>query len=448
MNIKDKHIVIIGAVRSGLAAAKLVKKLGGIPFVSDMGDEAKLSESKKFLVEENIDHEFSGHSEKIFETDLIVTSPGVPSDSEALKKAAEKNIRVISEVEFAAQFCEGKIIAVTGSNGKTTTTSLIAHVLNESGKVCYAAGNIGRAFSDIAAEVKKDEFVALETSSFQLDFIDEFKPEFALILNITPDHLDRYENKFQNYIDSKIKIFENQDSNDKLIINADDNVIAKNISEVKSDLYQFSTNRKVKKGAFLFEDGLYFVEKNNEEKICSVTDLSLKGEHNIYNVLSVIIIAKLLEIENEKIKKSFGTFPGVEHRLEFVRELNGVEYINDSKATNVDSVRYALRSFDKPIYLILGGKDKGNDYNEIREPVLKNVTKIYAVGSSSKKIYDFFNGIVKVEIFDTIEDAVKSAKNDAPEGSVVLLSPACASFDMFKSYEHRGKVYKEVVNKL
>ena len=448
MNIKDKHIVIIGAVRSGLAAAKLVKELGGIPFVSDLGSEEKLAESKKLLVEENIDHEFGKHSEKIFETDLIITSPGVPSDSEALQKAAEKNIRIISEVEFAAQFCEGKLIAVTGSNGKTTTTSLITHVLNESSKICYSAGNIGRAFSDIVTNVKKGEYVALETSSFQLDFIKDFKPKFALILNITPDHLNRYENNFQNYIDSKIRIFMNQDSNDKLIINADDEVIAKNISEVKPDLYEFSTKKKVTKGAFLFEDGLYFIEKNNEEKICSVYDLSLKGEHNIYNVLSVIIVAKLLKIKNEKIVEALGSFPGVEHRLEFVRKLKGVEFINDSKATNVDSVRYALQSFDRPIYLILGGQDKGNDYNEIKESVKNNVAKIYAIGSSSKKIYNFFNGRVDVEIIDSLEEAVVSANAEAQEESVVLLSPACASFDMFNSYEQRGKIFKEAVNKL
>lgn len=448
MEIKNKHIAIIGAVRSGLAAARLVKRLGGIPFVSDMNSEEKLSESKMFLADENIEYEFGGHSEKVFSSDLIITSPGVPSDAEVLKKSNEKNIKIISEVEFASLFCRAKIIAVTGSNGKTTTTSLISHLLNESGLKCHSAGNIGRAFSDVVLEAEENEFVALEVSSFQLDFIDKFKPDFALLLNITPDHLDRYENNFQNYINSKIRIFENQNEKDILVINSDDEILQKNISGVSPKLFRFSTRKELQNGAFLLNGGLYFQNGDKRESICAVSDLSLKGEHNISNVLSVIVTAKLLEIENEKIKSALGSFPGVAHRLEFVRELNGVEYINDSKATNVDSVWYALRSFEKPVYLILGGKDKGNNYDEIKDPVGKNVVKIFALGSSARKVYDYFKNLIDVEIAESLEEAVTAANREAKPGSVVLLSPACASFDMFDNYEHRGTVFKEAVNRL
>lgn len=448
MEIKNKKVSIIGAVRSGIGAAKLVKKLGGIPFVTDAGAKEKIADYLKSLDQENIAYETGGHTDQIYNCDFIVTSPGVPSDAPVLVKAKEKGIKIISEVELASQFCKGKIIAITGTNGKTTTTSLCAHLLNETGLKTYAAGNIGFAFSEIALDVKENEYVALEISSFQIDHIDRFKPYLSTILNITPDHLDRYEHSFEKYTQSKLNIAKNLDGSDYIILNADNKETPVNIGNDKVNKYYFSLASKPKSGAYLKNGKLYFVKNGAEEEICATLDISLKGEHNYANCMAVIIIARLLGVGIEKIKKALGSFPGVEHRLELVRVIDGVKYINDSKATNVDSVWYALRSFDTPIYLILGGKDKGNDYNQIKDLVLERVKKIYAIGSSADKVFNFFHSIIKTEIKDSLEDCVKAASLEARDGDVVLLSPACASFDMFKHYEHRGEVFKQAVNQL
>lgn len=448
MEMKGKKISIIGAVRSGIGAAKLAKKLGAIPFVSDSGSKDKLEKSIAVFEAENILYEYDAHTERIFDCDFMITSPGVPSDSPVLVKARELNIKIVSEVEFASWFCKGNIIAITGTNGKTTTTSLMNFALNECGIKCYAAGNIGDAFSEIALEVNENEFVALETSSFQLDFIDRFKPKFSMILNITPDHLDRYENSFDKYIASKIEIAKNQSLQDYFIFNADDSNTFSGLNNQKVNRLGFSTKKKIDNGAYSVDGKMYFAQDGRVEEVFSVSDLFIKGEHNVANALAVLSVAKTLNLPNKKIKNAFEKFKGVEHRIEFVRELNGVEYYNDSKATNVDSVWFALNSFSKPIYLILGGKDKGNDYNQIKDLVIKNVKKIYAIGSSANKVYDFFNGFVTTEYKQTIEACVEAARNEAEKGSVVLLSPACASFDMFDNYEHRGKVFKEAVEKL
>jgi len=448
MDIRGKKISITGAVRSGIGAAKLAKKLGAIPFVSDSGSKEKLQKSISIFEAESIAYEYGVHSEKVFNCDLIITSPGVPTDSPVLVKAREKNITIISEVEFASWFCKGGIISITGTNGKTTTTALMNYTLNECGTKCYAAGNIGEAFSEIVLDVKENEFVALETSSFQLDFIDKFKPQFSIILNITPDHLDRYGNNFDAYISSKINIAVNQDESDFFIYNADDQYIKPNLKNKKVQKLAFSLKNDVPAGAFYRDGKMFFSWFGKTEKVCSTTDLFIKGEHNIANALAVLSIAKLLNLPNQKIRNAFSSFKGVEHRLEFVRELDGVTYINDSKATNVDSVWYALRSFDKPFFLILGGKDKGNNYDQIRELVQKHVKKIYAIGSSAQKVFDYFNSIVQTEKKDSLEECVVSGRKEAERGTIVILSPACASFDMFDNYEHRGKIFKEAVNKL
>lgn len=448
MDLSGKKITIIGAVRSGVGAAKLAKKLGAIPFVSDSGSKKKLQDSISVFDSEGIAYECNAHSEKVFDCDLVVTSPGVPSNSTILKTALEKNIRVISEVEFASLFCKGKIIAVTGTNGKTTTTALMNHTLNESGIRCYIAGNIGEAFSEIVLDVNEDEYVALETSSFQLDFTDEFRPFISLILNITPDHLDRYNNSFDEYIQAKLKITGNQNENDFFIYNADDTNIKINLKNNKVQELAFSLKSDLPAGAFYREGKMFFSRFDKVTEICSSSDLFIKGDHNIANALAVMTAAKLLNVPDQKIKDAFASFKGVEHRIEFVRELDGVEYYNDSKATNVDSVIVALKSFTKPIYLILGGKDKGNNYDEIRDLVLEHVKKIYAIGASSQKIYDYFNAIVETEKKESLEAAIESARRDAVNLSVVLLSPACASFDMFDNFEHRGQVFKQAVNKL
>ena len=290
--------------------------------------------------------------------------------------------------------------------------------------------------------------MALETSSFQLDHITGFKPKIAAILNITPDHLNRYDNKYENYINAKYKIFENQDENDYLILNADSEYTAKENLGIKSKIIYFSLEKEFENGVFRKEDEIIYKENGEVKFTCSVNDLNLRGEHNMANCMAVIAFAKLCGAENSKIIEALKSFQGVEHRLEFVREIDGVKYINDSKATNVDSVWYALRSFNEPLFLILGGLDKGNDYNQIKELVLNKVEKIYAIGKSADKVFNFFHKDIKVEIKNTLEDCVVSANLEARSGDVVLLSPACASFDMFNSYEHRGKVFKEAVNNL
>lgn len=448
MNLLNKKITVLGGLLSGVASAKLIKQLGGIPFVSDSGNSERLFEFVKELEKSGIEFETGNHSERVFDCTFIVVSPGVPSDCEVILKAKEKNIEIISELEFASRFCKGTVIAITGTNGKTTTTTLTGFLFNHCGLKTYLAGNIGYAFAGIAPSVAEDEFVALETSSFQLDYIKEFKPKIAAILNITPDHLNRYENSYEKYIAAKYKIFENQDENDFLILNADSEPTARKIEGIKAKIIYFSLKKEFADGVFLKGNDIVYKTNNEVTFKCSTADLSLRGEHNIANCMAVIAFAKICGAENSKIIEALKTFEGVEHRLEFVRELEGVKYINDSKATNADSVWYALRSFDEPLFLILGGLDKGNDYNQIKELVLSKTKKIFAIGKSADKVFDFFHKDINVEIKKTLEECVIAARHEAAAGDVVLLSPACASFDMFSGYEHRGRVFKEAVSNL
>lgn len=447
MDIRNKKISIIGAVRSGIGAAKLAKKLGAIPFVSDSGSEEKLKSSVELLKNAKIDFEIGSHSDKVFNCDFMIVSPGVPSNADVIKKANQKGIRIISEVEFSSWFCKASIIAITGTNGKTTTTSLCGYLFNECGAKSFTAGNIGLAFSEIVLDAEKDEYVSLEVSSFQLDLIDTFKPKVAMILNITPDHLNRYENSVEKYAKSKLRIFENQDGTDFLILNKDSELLNQYFKNAKSQLFYFSTTKKVSNGCYLDNQELVFVRNDKVEFSCSVSDIFIQGEHNIQNAMAVIIAAKLFDLENEKIIKALKSFQGVEHRLELVREIEGIKFVNDSKATNVDSVIVALKSFNDPILLILGGQDKGNDYTMIEQLVLDKVKKIYAIGSSADKVFNFFHKKVKTEIKKDLDDVINTALSEGRSGDVVLLSPACASFDMFDNYEHRGKVFKEIVNR-
>lgn len=446
LEIKNKKISVIGAVRSGLGAAKLAKQLGAIPFVSDAGSEEKLKASIEVLQKEKIDFEVGKHSEKVFNCDLMIISPGVPSDAEVIKNVKTKNIKTISELEFASSFCKGNVIGITGTNGKTTTTSLCDYLFNECGKRSYAAGNIGLAFSEVATKVKENEFVSLEISSFQLDLIDEFKPKVAMILNITPDHLNRYENSVEKYALSKLKVYENQDAKDYLIISKDSELLNQYFKTPKSNIFFFSTSKKVSNGCYLENDEVKFVKNDISEFACQVSDIFIKGEHNIQNAMAVIIAAKIFNLDNEKILEALRSFKGVEHRLELVREIEGIKFINDSKATNVDSVIVALKSFTEPIFLILGGQDKGNDYSMIEHLVVGKVKKIYAIGTSAEKVFNYFHKKVKTEIKKDFDEVINASLSEAREGDVVLLSPACASFDMFDNYEHRGKVFKSIVN--
>ena len=447
MDIRNKKISIIGAVRSGIGAAKLAKKLGAIPFVSDSGSEEKLRSSVELLKNAKIDFEIGFHSDKIFNCDFMIVSPGVPSNADVIKKANQKGIRIISEVEFSSWFCKASIIAITGTNGKTTTTSLCGYLFNECGAKSFTAGNIGLAFSEIVLDAEKDEYVSLEVSSFQLDLIDTFKPKVAMILNIAPDHLNRYENSVEKYAKSKLRIFENQDGTDFLILNKDSELLNQYFKNAKSQLFYFSTTKKVSNGCYLDNQKVVFVRNDKVEFSCSVSDIFIQGEHNIQNAMAVIIAAKIFDFENEKIINALKSFQGVEHRLELVREIEGIKFVNDSKATNVDSVVVALKSFNDPILLILGGQDKGNDYTMIEQLVIDKVKKIYAIGSSADKVFNFFHKKVKTEIKKDLDDVINTALSEGRSGDVVLLSPACASFDMFDNYEHRGKVFKEIVNR-
>ncbi|HSW55886.1 MAG TPA: UDP-N-acetylmuramoyl-L-alanine--D-glutamate ligase [Ignavibacteriaceae bacterium] len=448
MEVKGNKISIIGAARSGVGAAKLVKRLEGIPFVSDFSPKEKIFDAVNQLEIEKINFEFGGHSDRVYESALMIVSPGVPNDSLVLQNARAKGIKLISEIEFAYHYCKGKIIAITGTNGKTTTTSLCGHVFNSCGYKTHVAGNIGVAFSEIVLDVKEGEFVSLEVSSFQLDLIENFKPAAAMILNITPDHLNRYENSLDKYAESKQRIYINQDGKDFLVLNKDSHAVMKYLSEHKSKSFFFSLNEEQEEGCFYSGNEVVFKLNGDEKFRCSRNDINIRGEHNLANAMSVICAAKVFNLENAGIVKGLQTFESVEHRLELVREIKGVTYVNDSKATNVDSVWYALKSFDEPILLILGGQDKGNDYEQIKDLVVQKVKKIYAIGSSAEKVFNFFHNDVKVEIEKSLEDAVKKSCSEAQKGDVVLLSPACASFDMFNNYEHRGKVFKEAVNKL
>ena len=448
MILAEKKVTVVGAKRSGIGAAKLILKLGGKPFVTDSASGKVLTEYLNELKSNNIEFETGDHSERAFDCDLMVVSPGVTSDAPIIKNALTKKIKIIGELELAASVCKGSIIAITGTNGKTTTTSLCGHLFNVCGKKTYVAGNIGFAFSEIALDVQEDEFVSLEVSSFQLDLTDTFKPWCAMILNITPDHLNRYENKLENYIQSKLQIYKNQDENDFLILNKDNDTLMEAIKNPQSRTFYFSLKENLNNGTYNSEEDIFFNSDNKTDFTCKVSDINLIGEHNIANAMAVITAAKIFNLDNQKIIKALRTFEGVEHRLEFVREIEGVKYINDSKATNVDSVWYALKGFTGQIFLILGGQDKGNDYNRIRPLVLEKVIKIYAIGSSADIVFNFFHKDIKVEVKQTMEDVVHAANLEARPGDIVLLSPACASFDMYDNYEHRGRVFKEAVNKL
>lgn len=446
MEIKNKKISIIGAVRSGLGAAKLAKNLGAIPFVSDAGSEEKLKLSIEYLNNENIDFEIGEHTSKVYDCDMMVVSPGVPSNAEVIKTAKIKKIKTISELEFASLFCKANVIGITGTNGKTTATSLCDYLFNHCKVKSFSAGNIGLAFSEIALEAKENDYVSLEISSFQLDLIDTFKPKVAMILNITPDHLNRYENSIDKYAESKLRIFKNQGASDYLILNKDSELLIKYFKKAKSSLFFFSTTKKVSNGCYQEDEKIKFVRDDKEEFSCNVSDVFIKGEHNIQNAMAVIIAAKIFNLDNEKILEALKSFKGVEHRLELVREIGGIKFINDSKATNVDSVIVALKSFNDPIFLILGGQDKGNDYSMIEDLVIEKVKKIYAIGSSAEKVFNYFHKKVRTELKKDFDEVINSAISEARSGEIVLLSPACASFDMFDNYEHRGKVFKEIVN--
>lgn len=441
--------MILGAGESGIGAALLAKQKGFNVFVSSDADIKK--EWKDQLISNAVDYEENGHSENIIlEAGEVIKSPGIPDSKEIIKKIKAKGIQVISEIEFAYRFKgQSKVIAITGSNGKSTTTALTYHILKEAGLSCAMVGNIGISFAKQVAFEPKDVYVA-EISSFQLDDIITFKPDVAVLLNITEDHLDRYDYKFENYIKSKFNIIKNQTEQDVFIYCCDDEVIMTYMKQhlISPNPLPFSMSKQLPQGAFITDAEMHLKWKQEEVKM-SVEDFAIKGKHNQYNTMAAGLASVVMDIRKEKIRDAIATFESLEHRMESAGIIKGVEFINDSKATNVNSTWFALESMVKPVILILGGVDKGNDYSLILELVKEKVKAIVCMGTDNRKIHEAFGKQVELIVnTESAKDAVQSAFHFANKGDVVLLSPACASFDLFKNYEDRGKQFKDAVKEL
>jgi len=451
-NISSKsnalRLVVLGAGESGAGAAYLAQQQGYDVFVSDFG--AIADKYKVQLQEWNIPFEEKQHTEdQILSATEVVKSPGIPDKAPIIKKLKESGVPVISEIEFAARYTDAKLICITGSNGKTTTTSLTYHVLKKAGLNVGLAGNIGKSFAYQVATQKFDCYV-LEISSFMLDNMYNFKADMAVLLNITPDHLDRYDYKLENYAASKFRVAQNQTAEDYFIYCADDPETIKGMAqrEFKARLLPFSIEKKVEPGAYL-EDQDMIINTSQEHFKMSITELALQGKHNIYNSMASGILAKVLQIRNADIRESMADFQNIEHRLEFVAKISGIAFINDSKATNVNSTWYALESMSTDVVLILGGVDKGNDYSMLKELVKQKVKAIVCLGKDNKRIHDAFEDDVDVIVnTQSASEAALVAYHLATKGDTVLLSPACASFDLFKNYEDRGNQFKQAVKEL
>ncbi len=442
-----KRIVILGAAESGVGAAVLAKKEGFDVFVSDMS--AIKDKYKKMLDERHIAWEEGRHTEAIIlNADEVIKSPGIPKEAPIVQKLTRQQTHIISEIEFAGRYTRSKMICITGSNGKTTTTSLIYHIFKAAGYDAGLAGNIGRSLALQVAEDPHDYYI-IELSSFQLDDMYDFKVDIAILLNITPDHLDRYDNCMQNYVDAKMRIIRNQTPNDSFIYWNDDPIIQQELRKYNIQAIRFPFSELKEKGSIGYiEEGAYTIEKptpfNMEQE-----ELSLTGKHNIYNSLAAGIATKIAGIKNEIIRKSLSDFPGVEHRLEKVCKVGGVQYINDSKATNVDACWYALESMKTPTILIIGGKDKGNDYAPIKPLVAEKCTALVYLGADNAKLHRNFDDIgLPVRDTHSMKECVEACYELAKPGDTVLLSPCCASFDLFKNMEDRGEQFKTLVRAL
>ena len=449
MQFNGKNIVILGAGESGIGAAILAIKEGWNVFLSDKGKvPAKFRDALELLP---IEWEEEKHTiEKVLAADLIVKSPGIPDKVQLIVDAKAKGIPVISEIEFAGFYNSAKTICITGSNGKTTTTSLIYHILKKAGVNVGLAGNIGDSFAKQVAQENYDVYV-LELSSFQLDGMTEFKADIAVLMNITPDHLDRYDYQMQNYTDSKFRIIQNQTENDWFIYNYDDPIIQEEISKrtIKAKQAPFSLKEKIDLGGYYEESKQQITININDQLTMSIHDLALKGKHNTQNSLASGIATRILEIRKEVVRESLTDFVNVEHRLEFVAKVHGIEFINDSKATNVNSTWFALESMDKPTVWIVGGVDKGNDYSDLQQLVQEKVKAIICLGKDNTKIKEAFGGMIQ-DIYEanSAMEAVAYGYRLAKKDETVLLSPACASFDLFENYEERGNEFKKAVRSL
>jgi UDP-N-acetylmuramoylalanine--D-glutamate ligase len=454
IDVQNKHIVVIGAARSGLAVASLFKQNGGRVFVSD-NDEIT-PPVKKTLTEQGIPFEENGHSKQAQQGDFAVLSPGVPTEAPLVQHYLNSDLRVFSEIEVASWFNHNPIVAVTGSNGKTTVTHWLDHTWSLANRSHETAGNIGFPFSDAVQKNQPNADILLEISSFQLDHIEDFHPWVSLLLNITPDHLDRYNDDFSKYAAAKFRITENQSADDWLIYNYDDPTIKQHVTSMNQQpsaprLLAFSNQQELADvdGAFVRDEQIILKLNKEEEVLMPTKDVKLSGKHNLNNGLATALAARASEIKSDTIRESLSTFEGVEHRLEDVRTVKGVRYINDSKATNINAVWYALDSFNVPLTLILGGRDKGNDYAELADQIREKVHTVIAIGEAKPLIEEQLKSVVPhFKTVQTMNEAVRMGKQQAKRGEAVLLSPACSSFDMYNNYKHRGNEFKKAVNRL
>jgi len=448
MELKGKKVLVVGLGKSGLAAALFLRHRGAQVTVSDIRIAEALAKDIPALLDEGINVEAGGHGLLTFRRqDLIVVSPGVPLDTPELVQAKSFGRPVIGELELAARFLKGKILAVTGSNGKTTTTSLLGEILAKAGLPTLVGGNIGVPVVALIDESTEATWSVLEVSSFQLESTDQFHPAIAVILNITPDHLDRH-GSFENYAMAKGRIFASQHENDFAVLNADNVRAAASAARSIAQVYWFSLEHPVEQGAFVHDGSIMFRASKDAapESIMPLTGIPLKGEHNVENVLAAVCAARLANASIDSIRKAVEGFKAVEHRLEYVDSINGVEFYNDSKATNVDATAKAIAAFSAGIHLIMGGKDKNSDYTQLTQLLRAHVRAVYTIGSAAPKIESHLRGVVTIHSCETLDKAVNAAATAARPGEVVLLAPACSSFDQFESYEHRGRVFKELVN--
>lgn len=448
MKIENKKVLVIGAGKSGLSSAKFLKSKGAFVTVNDIKSERELEKEVIEMKNNNIPYVLGEHNPALFTShDLIVISPGVPHDTEPFKAARERGIEVIGELELAFRFISTPIIAITGTNGKTTTTTLIGEMLKNAGISVFVGGNIGTPLIEYASDDSKN-LAVIEVSSFQLETVRHFHPFGGVILNITPDHLDRYSG-MEEYAETKMRLFEHMESFDFAVLNADDEWIMRYKPAVLAEIYLFSTKQKIKKGCYLDGVGINVVHPALKEiEIIPFEKIRLKGVHNMENVMASVLTALELGVSMEKIRDTLRDFTGLSHRLEFVDEIGGISFYDDSKGTNVGAVERALASFNTPVVLIMGGKEKGAGYTFLQEQVRRIVKTIIAIGEAKEKIYADLHLFTKVIKVDTLDDAVRKAYEVSKEGDTVLLSPACSSFDMFSSYAERGEKFVKSVKKL
>jgi UDP-N-acetylmuramoylalanine--D-glutamate ligase len=450
MELKNKRVLVVGLGKSGLSAAMFLRVQGARVTVSDTRSAVALAKEIPALLEAGIMVESGGHGLLTFRRqDLIVVSPGVPMDTPEVKQAKAFGLPVIGELELASRFLQGQIVAITGSNGKTTTTTLVGKIFTDAGLPALVGGNIGLPVIDLVGKSTPETTCVLEVSSFQLETVEEFHPRIAVVLNITPDHLDRH-GSFENYAAAKTRITERQGANDFLVLNAEDKAAQMVALKTKAQIYWFSMRRPIKQGAFVYGESIVFVAREGakSEPVMPVSEIPLKGSHNVENVLAAVCVARLAGISAAAIRSGVGSFKAVEHRLELVKSVHGVEFYNDSKATNVDAAMKAIASFEGGVHLILGGKDKDSDYSLMAELLKERVKAVYTIGTAAEKIERQLQGVVKIVQAETMQVAVTDAAKAAVSGDVVLLSPACSSFDQFENYEHRGQVFRQLVSEL